>query len=372
MSEIWNGLIGQDSVRHTLSLLIKNKKIPNALIFKGPDGVGKDFFAIRFANIINALNPDSSLDIDYNTLKNNIGEPAVKFIFPLPVGKNETSDDGPFDKLTSSENELIQKELQQKVKNPYHKIEIPKANQIKINSIRDINKFLSLNYLDIPYRTIIISDADKISEIAQNALLKNLEEPPEGVVFILTTSNIDNLRETIRSRCWTVNFEPLENSDLITVLEQYFVINTEEAAEAAPFANGSVSSALHLLGKNISAIKENTILILRFAMGKKYHSALEVINGLVKEHNKEILPNVLQAIMLWMSDAEKFKSGSGNYFFNEHKETFEKFCSKYPHIQFHEVSANLEFLINKMQNNNVNQNIVITNIVTALASIISD
>ena len=59
---------------------------------------------------------------------------------------------------------------------------------------------------------------------AQNALLKNLEEPPEGVIFILCTSSPEKLRETIRSRCWRINFQPLDDNQLYEILVEKFAL----------------------------------------------------------------------------------------------------------------------------------------------------
>jgi len=53
-----------------------------------------------------------------------------------------------------------------------------------------------------------------MNDQAQNALAKNLEEPPEGIIFILITSNKDKLLQTIQSRCWQINFEPYLLSSL--------------------------------------------------------------------------------------------------------------------------------------------------------------
>jgi DNA polymerase-3 subunit delta' len=64
-----------------------------------------------------------------------------------------------------------------------------------------------------------------MNEEAQNALLKNLEEPPEKVIFILITSQVSKLRRTIISRCWRINFDPLSEEDIAKVLVSYFKVD---------------------------------------------------------------------------------------------------------------------------------------------------
>ena len=64
-----------------------------------------------------------------------------------------------------------------------------------------------------------------MNEESQNALLKNLEEPPDGVIIILCTSSPEKLRETIRSRCWKVNFRPLPSQIVKEILINKFCIS---------------------------------------------------------------------------------------------------------------------------------------------------
>lgn len=182
-NDIWSGIYGQESAKHLLNSIIESDKIPHALLFKGNEGVGKEFAAIRFAQALNAKHSCSESRHRINHLIENLNEPYIKYIFPLPRGKNEIESNGPMEKLSQEDNDLIKEELKEKVNNHYYQFKIPKANQIKINSIRDIKKFLSVSYDDIKFRFILISKAHLMNEPAQNALLKNLEEPPEGVIL---------------------------------------------------------------------------------------------------------------------------------------------------------------------------------------------
>src|SRR5690606_38771257 len=278
----WKGIEGQSLPKNLLNKLLNTSSIPHAFLFTGIDGIGKDFCALRFAQalVIRSNLPNKSTIIHQIE---NLSEPYYKYIIPLPRGKNETDDSGPVEKFSTEEIQLLRDELQKKINNPYYKIRIPKANQIKISSIRDIKKYVSLRYEDIRCRVIVISDAHLMNEEAQNALLKNLEEPPEGVVFILTTPYPGLLRETIRSRCWKINFHPLTDEEIKSVLINYFEVETETAALIAPFAMGSVTRALDLLEHDFNIILEKTIYVLRYSFAGRYHSALNEILPFIKE-----------------------------------------------------------------------------------------
>jgi DNA polymerase-3 subunit delta' len=213
-----NNIPGQKKVKTILNGFLKSSKIPHALLFSGIDGAGKDYHAIKFAQSLASQATDKIHTEKISKQIEQLAEPYIKYIFPLPRGKSETESSSPTEKLSADELDLIREQIALKIINPYHKIVIPKANNIKINSIRDIKKFLTLDYSEITKRFVIISEAHLMNEESQNALLKNLEEPPENVIFILCTSQVSKLRRTITSRCWTINFDPLSEEDVAEIL----------------------------------------------------------------------------------------------------------------------------------------------------------
>ena len=99
-----------------------------------------------------------------------------------------------------------------------------------------------------------------MNEPAQNSLLKNLEEPQPGFVFILTTPEPSQLRETIRSRCWPIEFRPLSPEDVTSVLVKYFNLDTPEADVLGRISGGSVAKALYLKDKNLFEQKRSQSL----------------------------------------------------------------------------------------------------------------
>jgi DNA polymerase-3 subunit delta' len=364
----WKGVFGQETTKSILEELIISSKIPHSFLFAGPEGCGKYNLSISFARALNqkSLNlPDMGR---LNHLIGNLTEPYVKFILPLPRGKNETDRNGPLEKLSADDLDLLQNELEQKINNPYYKIKIPKANTIKINSIREIIKFISLNYSDVAYRIILISDAHLMNEESQNALLKNLEEPPSGVIFILMTPYPELLRETIISRCWRVNFQPLEVSVIKDILIKYFNVDTKTASAVAPFANGSVTNALDLLNHDFNLLQEKTILILRYSLGGKFNSALKELNTFLSEKDNDALRLLIQMLITWLNDVQKQRLNLDEYFFNDYKDTLEKFNARFAGIRLDEIIFKLDKFASIIRSN-INPNIICLNIVLELASL---
>jgi DNA polymerase-3 subunit delta' len=359
---------GQGRVKKILHSFINSKSIPHAFLFTGIEGTGKDFAAIKFAQAI--VEQERTVNSEKNSrLIGLLSEPLFKFIFPLPRGRNETDSSSPTEKLTNDELEIVQEQLELKTNNPFIKISIPRANSIKINSIRDIKKFLSLNYDEISYRFVIISDAHLMNDAAQNALLKNLEEPPQKVIFILVTSSFSKLRPTIVSRCWRINFDPLSELEIVDILTKYFNIDQKIAEEAAPFSMGSLQTALSLVDLEIHALKAKIISVLRYSFGRKFNSAFDELNLILADQLIVNFPMIINMINTWINDLQKHKLNVKEYFYKDHLETLEKFNAKFPNASLNEITYQLERLAS-LQRNNINPSLLAASLIFELSSVV--
>lgn len=178
-------LIGQPELKSRLAdTLVKGYPIYHAYLFSAEKGMGKTSFALEFAKQILCLKNKNT----ENNLACNKCD-ACRF----------------FDAQTSPDFKHIQK---------------GKENIIKIDRIR--KEIIA----DIPMRPqisekkIYLLNLDDLNEQGQNALLKSLEEPPEHVVFLLTTALIENILDTIVSRVITLNFQRYSPKEIEQILEQ--------------------------------------------------------------------------------------------------------------------------------------------------------
>jgi DNA polymerase-3 subunit delta' len=365
---LWNGIYGHSSAKLILETILSSNSIPHALIFNGQKGIGKDFLALRFAQILEHKNNLSRIIKNSNFLSQNI-----KYIIPLPRGKGEGNDDSPLDKFLKDELKIIVNELQKKCSNPYYRINIPKAYDIKINSIREVNRFLSLTTEPFSYRFIIISNAEQMNDESQNALLKNLEEPPEKTIFILTTNNTNKLKDTIKSRCWNLNFEPLERDDLSKILSTYFKLNFDISDDFLELSNGSVDNSLSLIDNNYLALKEKSISILRYALGSKFHSAFKEFNFLQKNDQQFfLLDTLIKLIQIWLIEVQNDRSGIKAVKFNDYLDTIKKFNQNYSEVEVESCVQVINKYIYLLKENNINLNIIIINLIFELNSIITN
>lgn len=369
MNSFLEKIPGQLRVKQILQNFLYSDAIPHAFLFTGMDGVGKENAAIQFAKTLISIKiKNGKIEPALNSI-DRLQEPFIKFVIPLPRGRNETESNSPTEKLSEEDLELIREEIEEKSKNPFHKISIHKANNIKINSIRDIKKFLSMNYDETPLRFVIISDADRMNEEAQNALLKSLEEPPGNVIFILTTAAISKLRTTIISRCWKINFDPLPDIDVVKILVEYFEIDKSTAEEVASFAMGSVQTALNLIKYDFSNLKEKTISILRYSFGRKFNSAFDELNSILTSQNQNDYQIIIGMMCTWLNDIQRNKLNIENVFYSDYVDTLEKFNNKFPGVDLNGITSKLERLSN-FTRNNINPNLLSANLIFELSAVV--
>jgi DNA polymerase III, delta subunit len=122
---------------------------------------------------------------------------------------------------------------------------------------RDLVRQLSMHSYAGGKRIFVLGDAEFTREAA-NALLKFFEEPPAGVVLIVTTNAAGRVMDTIRSRLVEVTFPLLADREVLEILERHGIA-ADEAQRAAEVANGSASSALAFLGEGEGATRDAAV-----------------------------------------------------------------------------------------------------------------
>jgi DNA polymerase-3 subunit delta' len=360
----WSNVIGQDRVKRILINAILSERIPNAYLFYGPEGVGKDGMAIEFAKALNCERKKGEACDECKTCKSisEFSHPNIKLIFKLPLGRNETKDDPPLEKLDEDEIKIIQEQVKLKSQNPYHKISIPRANSIKINSIREIKVEISHSSFIPGWRVIIVSEADAMTEQAANAFLKTLEEPTPKTVIILTTSNKDQLSQTIISRCQLVRFSYLSDEEIATALMERYDLNPTRARLIARLANGSFGKALELLDVTIKDKRIKPIDFLATVASGKIVKMLIEIEKIVTDYERDEVKNFLNIILTWFRDALFVKFGMEDKVINvDMLDRLKKFVENFGEIDYQRATSLVEKAITQVERN-VQMNLILINL----------
>ena len=190
-----NNYLVNEEIQNNLENIIKNKLFSNGYIFYGPDGIGKKQAALKFINDI-FKNYSSSSDIDQKIKDNN--HPDYLLIEPTYLVKG---------KLINRSNSELQKSNNKET--------------IRIDQIRNIKQFLGQKAIESEKKIILIVDAHLLNEAASNCLLKTLEEPTNGI-FILLTSSIKLIIDTITSRCQLIRFKSYSYKDIQEYIKENF------------------------------------------------------------------------------------------------------------------------------------------------------
>jgi DNA polymerase III subunit delta' len=212
---------GHRPLLQLLERAVAHGTLPPSLIFAGPEGVGKRLTATALAQ---ALNCQAT------------GEGRQK-----AEGKRQAEGEATFDACGEC---TACRRIARGVHADILVIEPGDSGSIKIDQVRDAIDRSAYRPFEGRRRLVIVDEADALVPEAQNALLKTLEEPPPGSVFVLITSRPDVLLPTVRSRCQRLRFGPLAAADVAEVLITAHGVEPADAHAAAAAADGSVGRAL--------------------------------------------------------------------------------------------------------------------------------
>lgn len=218
---MFEGLIGNTNAKRRLERMFEVGRLPNALLFTGPEGVGKRSFALGVTRL--------AICAAGGCGKCPACERAGRFTIPPDDEKNK--DD--YKRVFFSEHLDVG-------------MVVPYKRNILVDAIRDLEREAHFRPYEAETRVFIIDNAEKMNDQAANALLKTLEEPPATSHIILVTSQPDRLLPTIRSRTQAVRFGPVAANEVEEYLAGERGFSNDDARLAAIASKGSIGSAVSL------------------------------------------------------------------------------------------------------------------------------
>jgi DNA polymerase-3 subunit delta' len=171
---------------------------------------------------------------------------------------------------------------------------------IKIDQIRALCQTLAMKPYEARMRVVLISEAQAMNPAAGNALLKVLEEPPDGTILILEANHTSDLLPTIVSRCRHIRFNPISKSNIESVLINKHRLDPENAMVVAAMAGGSYSRALHMYRMNWIGHRNWLVSELDSLSSKSISRLLAIAEKLA--NNKDDLPDTLEVMKSWLRD----------------------------------------------------------------------
>ena len=183
-----------------------------------------------------------------------------------------------------------------------------KPNSVSVDDIRtQVNNDVAVKPYSSPYKVYIISEAEKMTVQAQNAILKTLEEPPAYAVILLLTDNVNSLLPTILSRCVVLNMKPVPDALVKEYLCSQLQVPDYKAEVCAAFARGNVGKAKMLAtSEDFENIKAEALALLKYIQEMDLNEIVAAVKK-ITEYKLEI-QDYLDICAIWYRDALLFKA----------------------------------------------------------------
>lgn len=261
-------IVGHEQIKEHMQAAIRDKKPFHAYLFQGEEGVGKEALARTFAAGLQCQSESAD-------------KPCKECVSCRQMDSGNQPD---VIWVTREKARLGVDEIREQLCNTM-----------------DIKPFSS------PYKIYLVPEAEKMTEAAQNALLKTIEEPPEYGIVILMTSNISALLPTIQSRCLTMEFRPLSTAVVESFVKEHCQVPDYQARASAAFAQGNLGKAMrYAKSEDFIERKDHIISLLRHVEQMDLSEMLAVIKDLGTR--KDEVRDYIDLMVLWYRDVLLFKA----------------------------------------------------------------
>ncbi|MDR0333571.1 MAG: DNA polymerase III subunit [Dysgonamonadaceae bacterium] len=284
-------IIGLHDVKQHLIDSVRRGLIPHARMFYGLEGVGKLPLAIAYARYLNCENRgenDSCGECPSCQKFDKFAHPDLHFVFP--VVKSKVSDE-----YLKDWREFLSKNRYFNLNTWLNFIDAQNAQGlIYSKESEEIIRKLNLKVYEAKYKIMIVWLPEKMHESCANKLLKMIEEPPDNTVFLLVSEELEQVLQTIQSRCQPLHIRPLESEEIIQGIRQNYGLDESAAQSVAHIANGSFLKAVEII-QSSDETKENFDLfvkMMRASVMRNIKSIKEVANEIAtvgRERQKSFL-----------------------------------------------------------------------------------
>ncbi|MCS6988052.1 MAG: DNA polymerase III subunit delta' [Chloroherpetonaceae bacterium] len=349
----WNDILGQEKQKEVLRRAIRLGRLPNAYLFIGQEGVGKEATALEVAKTLNCDSSDA-LDnaeacgvCDSCQKFADLAHPNLELVFPVEgVLLEPISESGSKREKQEEALEKLKRLYDEKRRNPYFTMQMDKAMGILTRQIEILIDKSVFKPSGNKKRVFVLSQAERMNAEAANKLLKLLEEPPPYVLFILISSRPEQLLPTIVSRCQPIRFSSLSVEQLADGLRRRFPDRSEsDIMFAARFARGNFLYAQKVLSdSSAKELRDKALNFLRYALSpSKQLELMREIEDLARRSRDEQLQTLL-ATLLFFQDAARFlATKSESVVVNQDAlDAVKRFAQNFPTADFIEIDREIE------------------------------
>lgn len=322
-------LIDQPAAGEFLRGVVASGRLANAYLFHGPAGVGKGTAALAFARallcergaratstapgLFDALVSEAPASPGVTSGPHDdacgacpacqktatFQHPDLKFLFPVSGEEKELE-------------KTVADTLAALREDPLFVFTYEKAASIRLSLTRELLRELAFQPFEGARRVVVVRDADRMREDQYSALLKSIEEPGLGTVWVLSSSRPHRLPATIRSRCQRVRFVPLAETTVRAFLEERAGVDPEAARLLAALSSGSLARALTLREVDPLALRDEALALLDPALRGDPSELWRASQGFMKygRTGRETLRRMIEFHELWLRDLLRARYGA--------------------------------------------------------------
>lgn len=262
-------IIGQEHIKEHLQNAISQKKIAHAYIIQGERFSGKEFITKVFAAALQCEKQGTE-----------------------PCGECRSC-----------------KQVQSGNQPDIIYVRHEKPNSIGVEDVRSqVNGDIAIMPYSSPYKIYIINEGEMLTDQAQNALLKTLEEPPAYAVLIILTTNLEALLPTILSRCVVLHMKPVRDELVKEYLKKELMIPDYKADICVAFARGNIGRAKQLAtSEDFENIRNEALSLVKNIRNMELHEVMAAVRKIGEYHQINI-NEYLDVISIWYRDVLLFKA----------------------------------------------------------------
>jgi DNA polymerase-3 subunit delta' len=340
----------------TLLKSISNKRLHHAYLFYGEQGAAQLKLALEFTRHlmcpVSMVNPCGTCPTCFKLKK--LQHPDLLFYFPVNR-KNDEADP-----------KSIEEGVRQYAENPYKEYIAGNARAYYVETMRHIKDEASSSSFESPHRVILLDQIEFMNDASANAFLKLLEEPPKNTFIIMTSSAIEQILPTIKSRCQKFHLNHLPESQVFQIAKTYYP-NLNKSDLSLKLAAGNLSKVFDYQEMDFTALRNTAINFLRFAIVHKPIGIVENINLVLASKEKQDVEAFLNFLLFWFRDASfLLASGDEAHLIDaDLVKELRKFIERFGQADFVNMSLFLEealFLIKR----NVHQGMVLSQLAVKL------
>ncbi|MBR4046901.1 MAG: DNA polymerase III subunit [Bacteroides sp.] len=246
----FNEVVGHEAIKQRIKQDVLNGRMPHALMFTGPSGVGKLPMALALARYLSCPNrtaEDACGACPSCRKWEKLAHPDVHFVFPfLKRPKKEVCND-----FLPEWRELLMTMPYFEMNDFLDAINASNGQPVIYGKESDeINKKLSLKSSEGGAKVVVFWLPEKMNATSANKLLKLIEEPPAATYFILVSNDVEKVLPTIVSRTQQIWIPPIAKQDIMIALQERYSLSSSDSEQIAHIAMGSFVKALQTIHLN--------------------------------------------------------------------------------------------------------------------------